>query len=147
MKEINPLKLENQLCFPLYAASREVVKNYFPLLSEIDLTYPQYITMMVVWEEEEVSFKELGRRLYLDSGTLTPLVKNLEKKGLVTKERSSDDERVVMVKITKEGKALRTKAGNIPAKAASCMNLNAEDATQLYQLLQKILEGKKTGDK
>lgn len=144
MKASDTLKLENQICFPLYAASREVVKNYYPLLSRIDLTYPQYITMMVMWEEEEISVKDLGRRLFLDSGTLTPLVKNLEKKGLVVKERSASDERVVNVKITKEGKALKAKAKDIPAKAASGFDLDEKDAIKLYEILYKILNAKCT---
>ena len=110
MADFDALKLENQLCFPLYAASREVIKRYYPFLDAIDLTYTQYIAMMVFWEEKEISVKELGHRLFLDSGTLTPLLKCLEAKGLVTRSRSLDDERVVIARITEEGEALKEKA-------------------------------------
>ena len=97
------LRLKNQLCFPLYAASREVIRHYRPHLEALDLTYTQYITMMVLWEEREISVKQLGNRLYLDSGTLTPLLKSLETKGYVTRCRSEADERVVLVRLTDTG--------------------------------------------
>lgn len=134
------LKLDNQLCFPLYAVSKEIVRKYTPFLKEIDLTYTQYITMMVMWEDKEVSVKDLGKRLFLDSGTLTPLLKNLEKKGLVTRERSKTDERFLVVKVTDEGMALREKALDIPTKLGGCIALNAEEATQLYTIIRKLLE-------
>ena len=134
------LKLDNQLCFPLYAVSKEIVRKYTPFLNEIDLTYTQYITMMVMWEDKEVSVKDLGKRLFLDSGTLTPLLKNLEKKGLVTRERSKTDERFLVVKVTDEGLALREKALDIPTKLGGCIALNAEEATQLYTIIRKLLE-------
>lgn len=134
------LKLDNQLCFPLYAVSKEIVRKYTPFLNEIDLTYTQYITMMVMWEDKEVSVKDLGKRLFLDSGTLTPLLKNLEKKGLVTRERSKTDERFLVVKVTDEGMALREKALDIPTKLGGCIALNAEEATQLYTIIRKLLE-------
>lgn len=139
MNSFDSLKLENQLCFPLYACSREVVKKYTPFLSELDLTYTQYITMMVMWEEKEISVKELGKKLYLDSGTLTPLLKALEKKGFITRERSQEDERVLIARITSEGVALREKAKDIPKKVSGCVNLEGEEALQLYKLLYKIL--------
>ena len=101
------LKLENQLCFPLYAASREIVKKYKPYLDEIGLTYTQYITMMIFWNEKQINVKELGKKLYLDSGTLTPVLKNLEAKGYVRRHRSLDDERVLLVDVTDEGMQLR----------------------------------------
>ncbi|MBR6349903.1 MAG: MarR family transcriptional regulator [Lachnospiraceae bacterium] len=133
------LKLENQLCFPLYAAAREVVKGYHPYLSELDLTYTQYITLMVLWEHRKVSVKELGERLHLDSGTLTPLLKGLEKKGYITRRRSESDERVLLIELTEEGDALKEAAAEIPAKVGSCFKLTPEEAATLYKLLYKII--------
>jgi DNA-binding MarR family transcriptional regulator len=133
------LKLENQLCFPLYAAAKAVVNSYKPLLDEIDLTYTQYIAMMVMWEHKSVGVKELGEYLYLDSGTLTPLLKRLESKGFVTRERSHDDERAVNVTITEEGENLKKKAVVIPLKLGECMPLTREEAGTLYTLLYKVL--------
>lgn len=133
------LKLDNQLCFPLYAVSKEIVRRYTPFLNEIDLTYTQYITMMVMWEYKEVSVKELGKKLFLDSGTLTPLLKTLEKKGLVTRERSKADERVLVVSITEEGMKLREKAVEIPGKIGGCVKLDADEALQLYNIVKKLL--------
>lgn len=133
------LKLDAQICFPLYAASREVVKQYRPFLDEIDLTYTQYITMMVLWEEGTISAGSLGKRLYLDSGTLTPLLKSLEKKGFIKRKRSSEDERVLMVMLTDEGKALKEKAVHVPEKMAGCINIDPEEAKALYTILYKIL--------
>ncbi|HVI40015.1 MAG TPA: MarR family transcriptional regulator [Anaerovoracaceae bacterium] len=134
------LKLENQLCFPLYACSKEVVKKYKPFLDEIDLTYTQYIAMMVLWERKKVNVKTLGDYLYLDSGTLTPLLKKLERQGLVTRERSSEDERNVIISITKAGEELQEKALTIPGKLEQCIKLDSEDAKNLYQLLYKLLD-------
>jgi DNA-binding MarR family transcriptional regulator len=136
---MNPLKLENQLCFPLYAAAREVVKKYTPLLSEIDLTYTQYIVMMVLWEVKQIGIKDLGEKLHLDSGTLTPLLKKMQQKRLISKERSAIDERNVTVKITADGEALRTKAITIPERIAHCISLSSEEGAALYTLLYKIL--------
>ena len=102
MGKYDSLKLENQICFPLYAASREIVKQYHPFLTEIDLTYTQYITLMVLWEEKKISVKELGQKLFLDSGTLTPVLKTMESRGLITRKRSEKDERVLIVEITTE---------------------------------------------
>lgn len=136
------LKLENQLCFPLYACSREIIKKYRPFLSEIDLTYTQYITMMVFWEFGQISVKELGKKLYLDSGTLTPVLKSLEAKGLVSRRRSTEDERVLMVELTEEGSALKEKAAAIPPQVGSCIALEPEEAVTLYKLLYKVLNGK-----
>ena len=139
-QEFNPLKLEHQMCFPLYAAARKVTGLYTPILSELDLTYTQYIVMLVLWEKDEVSVKEIGERLFLDSGTLTPLLKNLEKKGLLTRNRSKEDERVTIAKLTEEGKALREKALKVPEQVVSCVKLEPEEAIQLYTLLYKVLE-------
>lgn len=134
------LKLENQLCFPIYAAARDVVRRYTPYLDEIGLTYTQYICMMVLWEKKSLSVKELGEALYLDSGTLTPLLKRMEKDGLVSRARSEADERCVVVTITDKGEVLKERAKDIPAKIAGCINLPAEDAATLYSLLYRILQ-------
>lgn len=133
------LKLENQLCFPLYAASREIIKKYRPYLDELGLTYTQYIAMMVFWEQKKITVKELGEKLYLDSGTLTPMLKNLEAKGFVRRYRDKDDERVLNVEITQEGEALKEQAVSVPAQMAGCIALAPEEAMQLYGLLQKLL--------
>ncbi len=135
----DPLKLENQLCFPLYAAAREVMQKYRPFLDELDLTYTQYITMMVLWEYGQISAKELGRKLFLDSGTLTPVLKSMEKKGFVSRSRSEKDERVLVVSVTEKGKQLKEQAVHVPEKMAGCICLKAEEAMQLYALLYKIL--------
>lgn len=135
----NSLKLENQLCFPLYAASREVIKRYRPYLDELGITYTQYVTMMVFWEEKEISVKELGKKLFLDSGTLTPVLKSLEAKGYVHRYRSAKDERVLMVELTKEGERLKEEAVVVPEKIAGCVSLEKEEAAQLYRLLYKVL--------
>ena len=140
MEEFDSLKLENQLCFPLYAASREVIKRYYPYLEAIDLTYTQYIAMMVFWEVKEITVKELGQKLFLDSGTLTPLLKCLESKGLITRSRSSEDERVVIARITEEGEKLKERASAIPEQISGCIKLEPQEAMVLYQLLYKILK-------
>ncbi len=139
-KNYDVLKLENQLCFPLYAASREIIRQYRPLLDELDLTYTQYITMMVFWEVGQINVKELGKRLYLDSGTLTPLLKSLEAKGYVNRSRSKEDERVLNVALTAEGEALRERAVEIPGKLMGCLPLEEKEALELYRLLYKLLE-------
>ena len=134
------LRLDKQLCFPLYVASKEVVGRYKPFLDEIDLTYTQYITMMVMWENNTVTVKELGEHLHLDSGTLTPLLKRLQSKGYVSRHRSNEDERVVYISITDEGEKLKEKATSIPEKMMKCMNLDAKEAVLLYKLLYKVIE-------
>ena len=133
------LKLGNQLCFPLYACSKEIIRKYKPYLDDIDLTYTQYITMMVLWEKKTVNVKSLGECLYLDSGTLTPVLKKLESKGYISRVRSSEDERNLVVSITKEGEELKDKALNIPSAMGSCVKLTAEEAKVLYNLLYKII--------
>lgn len=133
------LKLENQLCFPLYAAAREVVKRYRPYLEELDLTYTQYITMMVMWEQKEITVKTLGEKLFLDSGTMTPVLKSLESKGYVMRKRSTIDERSVSVILTESGEILRERAVDVPAKVAGCVGLEPNEAMQLYVLLYKVL--------
>lgn len=137
--EYDGLELENQLCFPLYAASREVIKRYRPYLDELDLTYTQYIAMMVFWAEKRISVKELGEKLFLDSGTLTPVLKSLETKGFVRRFRSSSDERVLLVEITEKGEELKVAAASVPEKIAGCVSLNSEESLQLYTLLYKVL--------
>ena len=134
------LKLENQICFPLYACSREAIKQYKPFLDNIDLTYTQYITMMVLWEHESITTKELGKLLYLDSGTLTPLLKKMESKGLLTRKRSREDERNLIVTITDSGRSLKEKAVSIPEQMVQCSNLDSKDAADLYRILNKMLE-------
>ncbi len=138
-EDFSSLLLKNQLCFPLYACSKEIVKRYKPFLDKIDLTYTQYISMMVLWEEKTISVKELGEKLYLDSGTLTPLLKILEKKQYVKRERSQEDERVVNVSVTKKGLSLREKALCIPEQMAGCVKISKEEAKSLYTILYKIL--------
>ena len=135
------LKLENQICFPLYAASKEIIKRYKPFLDELDLTYTQYITMMVLWDKKEMNVKELGKFLFLDSGTLTPLLKKLEQKGYITRTRMEKDERNVLIKITVQGEKLKENALKIPAAMSRCVNLSEADAKKLYVLLYKVLAG------
>ena len=133
------LKLENQLCFPLYAAAKEVVRKYKPLLDELDLTYTQYITMMVLWEKESLNVKELGSILYLDSGTLTPLLKKLEAKGYVNRLRCKEDERNLIISITEKGVALKEQAANIPSEMTKWVNLSKEEIHAMYHSLYKLL--------
>ena len=133
------LKIENQLCFPLYACAKEIVRRYKPFLDELDLTYTQYITMMILWESKETNLKDLGNKLYLDSGTLTPLLKKLEAKGYIKRKRSETDERNLTIKITPEGQALRDKALKVPREMGKCVSLSAEDSKTLYGLLYKVL--------
>ena len=133
------LKIENQLCFPLYACSREIIKSYKPFLDAIDLTYTQYIAMMVLWEHKTMNVKAMGEILYLDSGTLTPVLKKLESKGYITRQRSTVDERNLVVTITDAGAALKEKAVTVPAAIAKCSNLEPAEAAELYRILYKIL--------
>ena len=146
MADFDPLLLDNQLCFPLYAVSKEIVHSYVPLLKELDLTYTQYIAMMVLWEEGSATVKHLGERLYLDSGTITPLVKKLEAKGLVERHRVPQDERTVEVRITDAGKKLRKTALNVPQGMASCIKLEPEEAVALRGLLDKIMNNLRMED-
>lgn len=140
MDKYDALKLENQLCFPLYACAKEVVRAYKPFLDEIDLTYTQYIAMMVMWDKKQINVKSLGECLYLDSGTLTPLLKKLESKGYVERKRSNEDERNLIVSITEKGEALKEEAVEIPNKVRGCVNLEPEEAKQLYSILYKVLK-------
>lgn len=139
-KKYDILKLENQLCFPLYAVSKEIIKKYKPFLDEINLTYTQYITMMVLWEEKEILVKDIGEKLFLDSGTLTPVLNSLDKKGLTKRRRSEEDKRDVYAVITEKGLRLREKAVDIPAKLGSCLNLEEDKAHELYVILHEIMK-------
>ncbi len=134
------LKLKKQLCFPLYAASREMIKRYRPHLDEIGLTYTQYIVMMVFWEEKTQNVKQLGEKLYLDSGTLTPVLKTLEAKGYLRRYRSPEDERVLTVEITDKGEALKDAALDVPAQMMEHIALSKDEIRTLYHLLHKLLE-------
>ena len=133
------LRLENQLCFPLYACSREIIKQYKPYLDEIDLTYTQYIAMMILWARKCVTAKELGEALFLDSGTLTPLLKKLEAKQLLTRRRSETDERSLVLTLTEQGLALRDQALEVPRQMSQRVNLTPAEALELYHLLYKLL--------
>lgn len=139
MNENDSLLLENQLCFPLYATSREVIKLYHQQLEDLNLTYTQYITMMVLWDVGEISVRDLGKKLFLDSGTLTPVLKSMENKGFLTRSRCTHDERMVIVTITPIGQALREKALSIPEEMKKHVRLSPEEVLQLYRLLYKLL--------
>ncbi|MBQ6127581.1 MarR family transcriptional regulator [Candidatus Saccharibacteria bacterium] len=139
MRDDRCLELSRQLCFPLYAASREVTRKYKPFLDELDLTYTQYIVMLVLWEEGAVTMQELGKRLYLDSGTLTPLLVKLENKGLVERKRNEKDVREMIVSVTDKGTGLKVRAREIPQKIGKCLNISVREAVQLKRILGKIL--------
>jgi len=139
------LKLSNQLCFPLYACARETIKLYTPHLDKLGLTYTQYITMMVLWERKSLTAKELGRILYLDSGTLTPMLKKMEGKNLLTRKRSEADERNLIVTITETGEALKDECLDIPEQMKKNINLTEEEIISVYRALHKLLEMAKSG--
>ncbi|TYT29118.1 MarR family winged helix-turn-helix transcriptional regulator [Elizabethkingia anophelis] len=139
MKNLQQLKLDNQICFPVYALSREIVGRYRPLLDQLDITYPQYLVLLVLWEHQEQSVSRLGEKLYLDSGTLTPLLKRLEQKKLVTRSRSKEDERIVKIKLTSEGQSLQKKAASIPKQLFEDMKVPEEELKQLKTTIEKIL--------
>ena len=134
------LSLRSQLCFPLYAASREMIKRYRPHLDKLGLTYTQYIVMMVFWEEKNQNVKQLGEKLYLDSGTLTPVLKTLEAKGYLVRTRSKEDERVLNVEITPAGEALKDEALAVPEEMVKHIALDREEVYTLYRLLRKLLD-------
>ena len=139
MPDFDPLALENQLCFPLYAASKELTRRYKPFLDPLGLTYTQYVTMMALWGHDGVTVGELGSRLYLDSATLTPLLKRLEAHGYVDRRRSEEDEREVIVSLTDKGRELREKAVSVPYCMAGCVKISPEEAIELKSLLEKLL--------
>ena len=133
------LLLDNQLCFPLYTAARQVVALYTPVLKPLGLTYTQYVVLLVLWEQQELSVGEIGRRLHLDSGTLTPLLKRMEAGGLVERSRSGSDERMVLIRLTERGEALKARAAGIPRQIGACIPLQPEEAATLYMLLRKVI--------
>ena len=134
MSSVDPLHLDQQLCFALYAASRAVTRAYGPLLEPLGVTYPQYLVLLVLWEEDDVPVKRLGERLFLDSATLTPLLKRLEQQGVVTRRRDEDDERVVRIQLTPAGRALRSKARKVPTALACRAGCDPGDARALAEL-------------
>ena len=136
------LKLNNQLCFPLYSVANKIIRSYTPLLEDLDLTYTQYIAMMVLWEKEDINEKELGDTLFLKSNTLTPLLKKLEAKGYVRKTKNDQDGRSIMICLTDKGRKLKDKAVNIPEMISKKVNLSADEAVDLYRLLYKMMDEK-----
>lgn len=138
-QDIPELHLKNQLCFPLYSASKEVVRRYTPLLKPFGLTYTQYVTMMVLWEHRSLDVSELGKFLHLDSGTLTPLLKKLESKGYIARQKTNADGRRLIVSLTESGSQLKQQMKDVPYQIGSCVNLTSEDAEELRRLLNKIL--------
>lgn len=139
MSEFDPLRLENQLCFPLYVCSKEIVRRYRPLLEPLGLTYTQYIVMMMLWEHHALSVSHLGKSLYLDSGTLTPILKKMEKSGWVRRERNHNDERQVIVTITAKGQELKELCADIPERMASCLITEQNETVELYRLLRNFM--------
>jgi DNA-binding MarR family transcriptional regulator len=135
------LKLDYQVCFKLYVASKEIIRKYTPLLEKLDLTYTQYITMLALWEKDQISVKELGEKLYLDSGTLTPLLNKLKSKGLIDKTKQEKDGRELILSLTKKGIELKEKALNIPEAIAGCVKLEKDEAIEFFELLNKVLQG------
>lgn len=144
--EYESLRIENQLCFPLYACAKELIRKYTSLLEKLDLTYTQYLTMMILWDIKEIKVKDLGEKLFLDSGTLTPLLKKLEAKGYCERIRDKADERNVTIKITKEGEKLQDKALSVPEEIKKCIYLSPVEANVLYELLNKLLNNFNEGE-
>lgn len=140
MEKYDCLKLDNQLCFPLYSAANKIVRSYKPLLDKLDLTYTQYITMMVLWEEGDINEKELGRRLFLKSNTLAPLLKKLEAKKYISIKKDKKDARNIVISLTESGEKLKEEAVNVPPSLASTINLSEEEAANLYKILYKYLQ-------
>ena len=139
MADFDQLKLENQLCFPLYTASRLVVRSYTPLLKKLEITYPQYLVMLVLWEHKTLAVTQITKLLLLDTSTLTPLLKRLEKINLIWRKRSDSDERVVMIGLTEKGEKLRQEASIIPSQLVEGLNFSAEEAVLLYKLLYQYI--------
>lgn len=146
MEQYDTLRLCNQVCFPLYACAKELVRQYTPHLKELHLTYTQYLVMMVLWERETVSSRELAACVHLDYGTLTPVLKKLEQTGYLTRERSSEDERQLTLTLTEAGRSLKEKAVRIPPAIGSCMGLTAEEFQALYALTYKALRNMEAKD-
>lgn len=139
-EELPQLTLDRQLCFPLYAAARKVVNRYTPFFKPLGITYTQYIVLLALWEKGSATVGDLCRRLYLDNGTVTPLLKKMEEAGFITRSRSRQDERVVTVRVADAGWALRDQVRDIPALVGRCLPLTEQDAISLYTILHKILE-------
>ncbi|MDH6253165.1 DNA-binding MarR family transcriptional regulator [Chryseobacterium sp. H1D6B] len=139
MENSESLKLENQICFPLYAIAKEITGLYRPFLDELDITYPQYLVMMVLWENDALTVTNIGDKLFLDSGTLTPLLKRLEAKGFITRKRKKEDERVVQVFLTENGRNLKQTACSVPGKILEKINVQIEDLLELKESIHKIL--------
>ncbi|MBR1638016.1 MAG: MarR family transcriptional regulator [Treponema sp.] len=137
--EFNPLSLDNQICFALYVCSKEIIRKYTPILEPLGLTYTSYITLLGLWEKDNVTIKELGTRLYLDSGTLTPLLKKMETQGLVTRNRSKEDERTVFIKLTDAGRKMREKCGDVPRQMMCYNFLDANKAGELLRSLHAMM--------
>ena len=133
------IRLKNQLCFPLYAVSNKIIRNYKPLLDDLNLTYTQYLVMMVLWEEENINEKSLGDKLFLKSNTLTPLLKKLCEKGYIIINKSDKDERNIIISLSEEGKRLKDKAICVPESLGKSLKLDKDEALYLYQILYKIL--------
>ncbi|MCH3987524.1 MAG: MarR family transcriptional regulator [Lachnospiraceae bacterium] len=134
------LKLKNQLCFPLYAASRKIVGAYTPYLKPLGITYTQYITFMVLWEQDDVPVGEICAKLRLDNGTVTPLLKKMEDEGFITRVRDASDERRVKIRLTDAGRAMKEKVKDVPKEIGGCIRLSPEDARSLYRILYQILD-------
>ncbi|WP_459768788.1 MarR family winged helix-turn-helix transcriptional regulator [Alkalibacterium sp. s-m-28] len=139
-KTLDILKLDNQLCFPLYAATRQFTKIYRPLLEKFNVTYPQYLVLLVLFETDTLSVKALGERLFLDSGTLTPMLKRMEERGLIQRTRSLQDERVVEVSLTEKGKALEFEIAEVPLAFTKEIKLEKEEYFEMKRILAKILD-------
>lgn len=141
------LKLEHQACFPVYALSRVLTAHYKPILEEIDLTYPQYLVMMVLWEHQQLSVKEIGEQLLLDSGTLTPMLKKLEGRNLVRRTRNTADERMVIISLTEQGLALKEKAANVPESFKCSLGLSVDELVALRDIANSVLDKTKQNNK
>ena len=139
MDKYEPIRLKNQLCFPLYAVSNKIIRNYKPLLDELDLTYTQYIVMMVLWENEDINEKQLGEIVHLKSNTLTPLLKKLKDKGYISIRKNSGDERNIVISLTRNGSDLKDRAVSVPETLAKTLKLDQDEAAYLYKMLYKIL--------
>lgn len=137
------LKLESQVCFPVYALSREITNLYRPMLAELDITYPQYLVLLILWELKEQTVNQIGRKLQLDNGTLTPLLKRLEQKGLLTRTRNKADERVVNISLTTQGESIKEKARCIPEQLVQALDLPLDELVQLKSIVDKILNRNK----
>ncbi|MBQ6315040.1 MAG: MarR family transcriptional regulator [Mogibacterium sp.] len=133
------IRIRNQICFPLYACAKEIVRQYRKPLDELNLTYTQYLVMMVLWEHGDMTEGELGRIVRLDSGTLAPLLKRLEKQGYISRTRPDDNERKLLIKLTADGDALKERALGVPCKVSDCLKLSEEELVQLKALLDKMM--------